>query len=211
MSRSNRHAALLSWCSVGLWPVRSRQGGVTLVELIIAMVIISIAAVALLQGLGLQSQRNVDPMIQSQAQRLAIQYLQEVSNKPFFDPSADPRLDPNLALPANRSAVISSIIDKTGRASSNRLLWDNIYEYDEYNDDIKDITGTAIAALANYRVNIEVNIETGLSLVNTVMANSTDSDCPAKIALISVTVTDPRNQDTTFRAYRTSYYWDPGC
>jgi hypothetical protein len=174
------------------------------------MVIISIAAVALLQGLGLQSQRNVDPMIQSQAQRLAIQYLQEVSNKPFFDPSADPRLNPNLTSVPQRPSVIASIENGAGRiASPNRLAWDNIYEYNGYIDSIKDISGSAIEALAGYRVKIDVDIATDMALGPN-MKNSANAGCPAKIAKISVTVTDPRNQETTLSAFRTSY-WDPGC
>jgi Tfp pilus assembly protein PilV len=172
------------------------------------MVIISIAAVALMQGLGLQSQRNVDPMIQSQAQRLAIQYLQEVSSKPFFDPAADPRLNPFIA--ADNALVVASIADQTGNASANRLAWDNVFEYDGYNDTIKDLNGTAIAGLVGYQVNIEVSTALGLSLGNAAMANSMDASCPAKIALISVTVTDPRDQETSLSGYRTSY-WNAGC
>ena len=212
MSRSNRQGALLSWRSVGLCPVRNRQGGVTLVELIIAMVIISIAAVALLQGLGLQSQRNVDPMIQSQAQRLVIQYLQEVSNKSFFDPSADPRLDPSLTSEAELNLVIDGVNDQTGSsASSNRLAWDNIFEYNDYDGSINDIHGDPVAALSGYAVKIEVDTSPGLVLLPTVMVNSmltwnTTFNCPPKIAKITVTVTDPRNQETILSAFRTSYF-----
>ena len=214
MSRSNSRADLRDVSFVdrpwgcdsasGYRAASGRQEGVTLVELIIAMVIISIAAVALLQGLGLQSQRNVDPMIQSQAQRLASQYLHEVSSKPFFDPGADPRLNPALTL----AAVVTSISDQSSIGSANRLTWDNLYEYQGYDDSIKDLVGSAIATLAGYRVAIAVSIAPGLALHN--MANSTDPTCPAKIALITVTVTDARNQTTTLSGYRTSY-WAAGC
>ncbi|MDO7645967.1 MAG: hypothetical protein MUQ62_14740, partial [Reinekea forsetii] len=85
---------------------------------------------------------------------------------------------------------------------------DNLYEYQGYDDSIKDLVGSAIATLAGYRVAITVSIAPGLALHN--MANSTDPTCPAKIALITVTVTDPRTQATTLNAYRTSY-WNAGC
>ncbi len=189
-----------------MWPLNrhSKQNGVTLVELIIAIVIISIAAVALLKGLGQQTRANVDPMIQSQAQLLAKQYLSEVLSKSFFDPSADPRLKPNLS----DTAINNSVRDQTGRAgSSNRLNWNNIYEYQGYDNSVSALDGSAIPALSRYRVAITINIEAGLSLGT--LSNSA-ATCPPIIALITVTITDPRNQTTNLSGYRTSYY-DPGC
>jgi len=212
MSLYNRHRDALRGDSADARPVHGRQDGVTLVELIISMVIISIAAVALLQGLGLQSQRNVDPLIQSQAQRLAIQYLQEVSNKSFFDPSADPRLDPSLTSEDDLKLVIAGITDQNGRASSNRLAWDNIFEYNGYDDSIIDIHGDPVAALAGYKVTIVVDVSPGVVLVPLLMENSISTwgsvpeQCPPTIAAITVTVTDPRNQETILSAFRTSYF-----
>jgi len=188
----------------------NKQKGVTLVELIISIVIISIAAIALLQGLGMQTQRNVDPMIQSQAQLLAKQYLKEVSSKSFFDPSADPRLDQTLS----QAMVVSSIINTVQRTASptNRLTWDNLYEYNNYSTTIQDVSGAPINTLSGYAVNISVDISTGLSLGTS--SNSVLATCPAKIALITVVITDPRNQTTELSGYRTSYF-DPsiyvGC
>ena len=121
----------------------ARQKGVTLVELIIAIVIISIAAVALLQGLGIQTGRNVDPMIQSQSQALAKQYLLEVLSKSFFDPSADPRLDPTLS----QTAINTGITDQTRLGSPSRMAWNNIYEYHNYSGAIREVAGPLITEL----------------------------------------------------------------
>jgi len=100
------------------------------------------------------------------------------------------------------------VSDQSSSGSANRLTWNNLYEYHGYEDSIKDLVGSAIATLAGYRVAITVSIAPGLALHN--MANSTDPTCPAKIALITVTVTDARNQTTTLSGYRTSY-WAAGC
>lgn len=179
---------------------RTKQRGVTLVELIISIVIISIASVALLQSLGTQTIRNVDPMIQSQAQRLAQRYLEEVMSKSFFDPSADPKLTNGLS----QAAVKASVEDVTARtaAPAANNTFDNIYEYEGFSQP---------SAITGYSVDITIDISTGLALGTLVNAAAT---CPAKIALIKVTITDPRNQTTSLQSYRASFYNAPtgwGC
>ena len=136
-------------------PIPTAQKGVTLVELIIAIVIISIAAVALLQSLGFQTIRNVDPMIQSQAQALARQYLEEVLSKPFFDPSADPRLNRFLSQAQANASVTDS--DESTANPTNRTSWNNIWEYDGYSDVPRGINGTAIDELGSFTVDIDVD------------------------------------------------------
>lgn len=187
-------------------PRFSKQVGVTLVELIIAIVIISIAVVAILQSLGQQTLRNVDPMLQSQAQLLAKQFLDEVKSKSFFDPSADPRLVPNLTA----AQLITSIADQAQRNAdaTNRLTWNNLYEYHSYNDsEVRNADGTAIPELSGYSVTISVDISEGLSMGSAPNALINIASCPATLALITVTVTDPRGQQTSLQGYRTRY-WD---
>ena len=187
----------------------NKQVGVTLVELVIAIVIISIAAVALLQTLGSQTIRNVDPMIQSQAQLLARQYLQEVSSKSFFDGAADPRLIPTLT----RTQINDSVIDKTQSGSPSRIAWDNIYEYEGYNQSgILDVSGVAISAFANFTVDIAIDISDSVAING--LANSSTANCPPRFMLISVTITDARGYNTSLSGYRASYWQPPaswGC
>lgn len=187
-----------------------RQAGVTLIELIIAIVIISVASVALLQALGFQAGRNVDPMIQSQAQLVARQYLNEVLGKPFFDPAADPRFDSSLP----QADVVNSIVDQSGSTLSPtiRIDWDNLYEYAGYSAAATDPSGNSVAGLEGYNVSIAIDISGGLALGS--LTNSATANCPAQLALIEVTVTDPRGQNTQLSGYRTSYWATPlawGC
>jgi len=62
------------------------QRGVTLIELIIAIVVIGIAVISVLALLSSQASRSGGAMIQSQAEHIATAYLNEVLQKPFADP-----------------------------------------------------------------------------------------------------------------------------
>lgn len=187
---------------------KKSEQGVTLVELILAIVIISIASIALLQTLGFQTRSNVEPVIQVQSQLLARQYLEEVMSKPFFDPDADPRIDPTLT----QAEVVASIADQTQSGAPARLAWNNIAEYDGYSASIVDVSGSAITGLASYSVTIDVDTSAGLSLGG--LSNSANATCPAIIAAIAVTIVDARGQSTSLTGYRTSYWQTPaswGC
>ncbi|MBU2863599.1 type II secretion system GspH family protein [Reinekea forsetii] len=187
----------------------SNQKGVTLVELIIAMVIISIAAVAILQTLGSQTVRNVDPMIQSQAQMLARQFLEEVTGKSFFDGSADPRLNSGLS----RTQINNSVVDQSRAGAPSRVAWDNIYEYDGYTQSgLQDVYGNALTEFSNFSVDIEVDISSTVSINGD--SNSATANCPPKYMAITVTITDPRGNNTALSGYRARYWQSPsswGC
>jgi MSHA pilin protein MshD len=181
-----------------------KQLGVTLVEMVIAIVIISIAAVALLQGLGFQTNRNVDPMIQSQSQMLAKQYLEEVMGKPFFDPAADPRLDPSV----NRDDADDSAADTASSVSDddNRVLFNNIFEYQNYDQPVQAQNGTPIPELSGFQIDITIDDSVGLALGT---ISNPGILCPPTVLLITVSVIDPRGQTTTLQGYRTSYFERP--
>ena len=63
-----------------------RQAGTTLIELVIAIVIISIAVSAILMVFSMNVGYSADPMIRYQAVAIAEAYLEEISLKAFADP-----------------------------------------------------------------------------------------------------------------------------
>lgn len=65
---------------------RSRQRGATLIELVVSIVVIAIAASAVLGVLASNVGRSADAMIMSQAVSIAEAYLEEIMLKPFADP-----------------------------------------------------------------------------------------------------------------------------
>ena len=65
---------------------RSRQAGVNLLELIIAIVVISIATTGVLLVYAQVVRHSADPMIQQQALAVAEAYLDEILARPVTDP-----------------------------------------------------------------------------------------------------------------------------
>ena len=63
-----------------------RQAGVTLVELVVSIVIVAVAASAVLGVLATTTQGSADPMIRHQAVAIAEAYLEEIALKPTDDP-----------------------------------------------------------------------------------------------------------------------------
>ncbi|PTY38640.1 hypothetical protein BGP77_10680 [Saccharospirillum sp. MSK14-1] len=190
------------------------QAGLTLIELIIAIVVLGIAAVAVLQSLGVLVVRNVDPMLRSQSRLLAESMINEVQTQAFFDASVDPTLNPGIDL-----STVNICPTPETLSSYNRNSWDNVCDYTGYDSDAvatgnstgpRTRNGTPITQLAAYRVQVSVNTSVGLTL-GTGLSNI--AGCIPQLARITVTVTDPRGQPLTLDAYRASYFDDPraGC
>ena len=64
-----------------------KQRGVTLIELIVAIGVISVAGAALMSTLSYLSGQGSDYMLQAQAQSIADAYLAEITGKSFADPN----------------------------------------------------------------------------------------------------------------------------
>ena len=109
-----------------------RQRGVTLVELIVAITIVSIAATTILGTMATVASRSADAMIQQQAIAIGQAYLDEILQRWVVDPNGTP---PN-----------------TGRSS-----WDLVDQYNGLTDvGARDQFNNAIAALSAYTVNVSV-------------------------------------------------------
>lgn len=116
-----------------------RARGFTLVELIVAITVVAIAASALLGTVAAFSSRSADAMLQQQAIAIAQSYLDEIEQRWVVDPNGTP---------AN-----------TGRAS-----WDTVDQYNGLSDvGAHDQFGNAIAALSAYTVNVSVSQSTALN------------------------------------------------
>lgn len=119
--------------------MRRLQQGVTLIELVVAITIVSIAASTVLGAMSAVSSRSADAMLQQQAAAIAQAYMDEILQRWVVDPNGAP---PN-----------------TGRAS-----WDLVDSYNGLVDvGAKDQFGNAIAALSAYTVNVSVSQSSALT------------------------------------------------
>ena len=110
-----------------------RQAGVTLVELLVSIVVVAIAAGIILGLLAQTTAGSADPMLRQQSVSIAEAYLEEVLLRPFVDPDG---------------------VD--GEAS--RAAFDDIDDYDGLLDaGARDQFDNAIAGLEAYTVSVAVS------------------------------------------------------
>lgn len=115
---------------------RRLQSGVTLVELILSMVIISIALVGVLSVMNLTVSHSADPVVQHQAIAVAEAYLEEIQLQSFNDPNGT----------------------NTGES---RPTYDNVADYNGLNDaGARDQNNASITTLSAYNISVTVADQT---------------------------------------------------
>jgi len=108
------------------------QRGTTFVELVISIVIISIAVTGVLLVITRNTASSADPLVQHQAIAIAEAYLEEIVEKPFIDPNG-------------------------GEPEASRDLFDDIDDYAAISNEVPtDQTGSPIAGLTGYLVSVSV-------------------------------------------------------
>jgi len=105
--------------------------GVTLIELIVAMVVISIALTGVLLVINYTTLHSADPVLRHQAIAIAEAYMEEISLKNFADLDAD--------------------------GEAGRALFDDVDDYNNHVDNgAVDQNGAPIVGLENYTVRVTV-------------------------------------------------------
>jgi MSHA pilin protein MshD len=117
------------------------ERGVTLIELIVSILIVAIAASAVLGVLSRSAGRSADAMIMAQAVSIAEAYLEEISLKAYADPDG---------------------VD----GETVRTDFDDVDDYNGLVDSgARNQFGTAIAALSRYTVTVTVGTSAALTSV----------------------------------------------
>lgn len=167
-----------------------RQAGVTLVELILFILIVSVAVAGVLGALNVATRSSADPLVQKQALAIAESLLEEIELMPFTI------CDPDDATAA--TGVCTTTTEAIGPESETRYSatqpFDNVNDYHGFSmTGITDITNTAIPALAAYSATV------------TVVQQALGAIPAAQSLLVTVTVTGPANTTVTLQGYRTRY------
>jgi len=157
---------------------RARASGFTLVELVMFIVIVSIAVAGVLAVMNITTRHSADPMIQKQALAVAEAMLEEIELQDFTKPAG------GFAGPYNQA---------------NRKFFDSVGDYSGFSTvGIYTIDGVApIAALAGYNISV--------SVADSALGPGGSQVAAGEAKLITVTVTDPRHEVTKLSGYRTRY------
>lgn len=109
-------------------PRRPSHCGFSLIELIVAMLLISIGVLGLLSAMNTTVRGSADPLVRKQAIAVAESLLEEISLKEFSDPGGPP--------------------------CAARSCYDDVSDYNGYSTagGIVDISGAAIGSLTNYNI-----------------------------------------------------------
>jgi MSHA pilin protein MshD len=154
------------------------ERGLSLIELLVFIVIVGIAATAILGVFGGLTRSSANLLPDKQAQAIAASMLREIMAQPFTfcDPS-DPRAPiATNANPAPPGCTNASGVENFGlEAGENyvtRTTLDNVNDYNGYNSGgaVNFPDGTVVTTLAGYNVGVSV---ASAGVISGVPANST--------------------------------------
>lgn len=156
---------------------QNRQSGISLVELIMFMVIVSIAVTGVLQVMNRVTASSADSMLRKQSIAIAESVLEEIELKLFTKPPVGGFPGPFTL--ANR-ASFDTVADYNGLTTAGAGI-------------TSASTGAAVPNLGGYNFTVAV-VPAALGSVPA-----------ADSVLITVTVTDPQANVVQISGYRTSY------
>lgn len=170
------------------------QRGFTLIELVIGIVVFSIAMTMVFSVIIPRSQDSVDPIYQVRAAKLASALLDEISGKAFDENS-------NTSLGLRRC-------DENSNPCSTTLGADGAETRDSFND-VDDYHGIEIdGLLLNHATqsyqDLYKNYELAVSVIYDGDYNGV-ADSSRKAKLITITVTMPNQESVSFATYRSNY------
>lgn len=163
--------------------MRSAHRGATLVELVITIVIISIAIAGVVGAFSLITGRSADPLNQTRAVELAQLYMDEILTKKYSEstpPGGVPRQPGNCTLGPD--------------SGENRSTFNDVDDYNGLSEAPKTHTDNALTGYDGFSVDVTV-----------ACAGSDVGLANAEAKRIDLTITAPGNQSFVFSAYRVNF------
>ena len=200
---------------------RGRSRGVTLVELIVFIVIVSTAVAGILTALDLGNRSSTDPMIQKQALAVAEALLEEVQLQSFTycDPNdVDGNGFPKAATAASAADCTDGAAGawnegklplgpETGETRTDPTTpFDHVSDYNDFcmgptctsPSTVSDLSGSSIQGLEAYTARVTVAQQA-------VGGGSVPQVSDSHALLITVRVTGPANTTVVLHGYRVRY------
>jgi MSHA pilin protein MshD len=192
-----------------------KQTGVTLVELVVFIVIISVALVGVLKVLDITNRGSADPLIRKQALSIAESLMLEIEQQPFTWCDPD---DANASTATAATTCASTAQDPAPMATgaitgpfpntetrySNTDPFDNVADYGGFTMPGAGCTGicspgdnTPLSGLTGYAATVSISRAGAVAPYASFALDA--------VLKISVRVTGPANTDVTLTGYRVRY------
>lgn len=172
----------------------TRQSGLSLVELVIFMVVVSAALAGVLRIFIQATTYSADPMLRRQALSIAESLMEEVQLMPFTFCDPD---DANVETATSAGGCATTAEANGPEAGETRYTtpqFDNVNDYNGFSmSGITDITNTAVAGLSGYSASITV----APAALNTIASSDA--------LRITVSVTAPGGISVTLDGYRSRH------
>jgi MSHA pilin protein MshD len=190
--------------------------GFSLIELIVAIVVLSIGTIAFITLVLNTTQNSIDPQVRVQGNAIARAYLEEIMLTQFCDPDwdrnadadADPLTNPTVCAvdcsaailgAGNASACTDCSLLGNGWGAEARGTFDDVCDYQGLTDvGAVDQTGTAIVGLEDYTVVVTLNDAAAVDL------NGLAGD-DGQVVRVDVDVTHTTGATMSLSSYKTNY------
>lgn len=169
--------------------------GFTLIELIVAIVIIGIGIAGFAQLMNTSTINSIDPMVRQQANASARAYLEEILLKSFCDPdiTTDCPVDCNTGSTCSSAACT----DSTGES---RITFDDVCDYENLPDNVVRDQNGASVGLTDYIVTVTIYDDGDADL------NGLTGAARQSLRVdVNVTHTTNPNVDTTVTGYKINF------
>jgi MSHA pilin protein MshD len=132
-----------------------RQFGISLIELIIFIVIVSTAVAGVLSIMNITTQHSADPVLRKQSQAIAESLLEEIELQPFTYCDPDDANAATATSSAGCATLPEAMGPEAGETRYSTPQFDNVNDYSGFTmTGIKDITNTPISTLAGYTASV---------------------------------------------------------
>jgi MSHA pilin protein MshD len=182
---------------------RSTHVGTTLIELVVFIMIVSVAIAGVLIVIDRTARYSTDPLITKQALAIAESLLEEVQLMPFTYCDSD---DANISTAISSLACATTTEALGPEVAQGETRYNAAFPFDNVNDyqgfamsPIVDITNTAIGGVNAYTANVTV----AATALGGIAAN--DANGQPNVLLITVMVSGPLGISVSLQGYRTKY------
>jgi MSHA pilin protein MshD len=178
----------------------NKASGFTLIELVVGIVVFSIALVLFTSLIVPQAIRSVDPIFQIRASELGQSLMNEITSK-SFDEGSDRSGGATLCDATTCTATTNLGPD----GSETRISYDDVDDYHGLNVSDGNIKNSLNQTVVLNGSNLYQGFSLNVSVFYDAAMDGTADTVVGNTKLITVTVTTPNNEDIIFSAFRSNY------